>query len=244
MSHHFLRFEQVHYRYPNGHEALRGVSFEITHGEKAALVGMNGAGKSTLLLHTNGLLLPASGRVVMGGMTLTRKTLPLIRQSVGLVFQDPDNQLFMPSVEEDVAFGPANMGLTPGEIEQRVAEALEAVGAAHLRKASPNQLSGGQKKSVSIATVLSMQPSVLVMDEPTSNLDPRARRQTIDLIRRFSHTTLIATHDMELVLDLCTRMLVMKDGKIVADGATESLFSDRDLLGECGLEQPCRMRKG
>lgn len=244
MSHHFLRFEQVHYRYPNGHEALRGVSFEITHGEKAALVGMNGAGKSTLLLHTNGLLLPASGRVVMGGMTLTRKTLPLIRQSVGLVFQDPDNQLFMPSVEEDVAFGPANMGLTPGEIEQRVAEALEAVGAAHLRKASPNQLSGGQKKSVSIATVLSMQPSVLVMDEPTSNLDPRARRQTIDLIRRFSHTTLIATHDMELVLDLCTRMLVMKDGKIVADGATQTIFNDLDLLEECGLEQPCRMRKG
>lgn len=244
MSHHFLRFEQVHYRYPNGHEALRGVSFEITHGEKAALVGVNGAGKSTLLLHTNGLLLPASGRVVLGGMTLTRKTLPLVRQSVGLVFQDPDNQLFMPTVEEDVAFGPANMGLTPGEIEQRVAEALEAVGAAHLRKASPNQLSGGQKKSVSIATVLSMQPSVLVMDEPTSNLDPRARRQTIDLIRRFSHTTLIATHDMELVLDLCTRMLVMKDGRIVADGATESLFNDLDLLEECGLEQPCRMRRG
>lgn len=244
MSHHFLRFEQVHYRYPNGHEALRGVSFEITHGEKAALVGVNGAGKSTLLLHTNGLLLPASGRVVLGGMTLTRKTLPLVRQSVGLVFQDPDNQLFMPTVEEDVAFGPANMGLTPGEIEQRIAEALEAVGAAHLRKASPNQLSGGQKKSVSIATVLAMQPSVLVMDEPTSNLDPRARRQTIDLIRRFSHTTLIATHDMELVLDLCTRMLVMKDGRIVADGATESLFNDLDLLEECGLEQPCRMRRG
>lgn len=244
MSHHFLRFEQVHYRYPNGHEALRGVSFEITHGEKAALVGVNGAGKSTLLLHTNGLLLPASGRVVLGGMTLTRKTLPLVRQSVGLVFQDPDNQLFMPTVEEDVAFGPANMGLTPGEIEQRVAEALEAVGAARLRKASPNQLSGGQKKSVSIATVLAMQPSVLVMDEPTSNLDPRARRQTIDLIRRFSHTTLIATHDMELVLDLCTRMLVMKDGRIVADGATESLFNDLDLLEECGLEQPCRMRRG
>lgn len=244
MSHHFLRFEQVHYRYPNGYEALRGVSFEITHGEKAALVGVNGAGKSTLLLHTNGLLLPASGRVVLGGMTLTRKTLPLVRQSVGLVFQDPDNQLFMPTVEEDVAFGPANMGLTPGEIEQRVAEALEAVGAAHLRKASPNQLSGGQKKSVSIATVLSMQPSVLVMDEPSSNLDPRARRQTIDLIRRFSHTTLIATHDMELVLDLCTRILVMKDGKIVADGATDTIFSDLDLLEECGLEQPCRMRRG
>lgn len=244
MSHHFLRFEQVRYRYPGGYEALRGISFELTHGEKAALVGMNGAGKSTLLLHTNGLLLPTDGRVVMGGITLTRRTLPIVRQAVGLVFQDPDNQLFMPTVEEDVAFGPANMGLTPGEIEERVAEALRAVGALHLRKCAPYQLSGGQKKSVSIATVLAMQPSVLVMDEPTSNLDPRARRQTIDLIRRFTHTTLIATHDMELAAELCPRMLIMKEGEIVADGPTERLFRNRELLEACGLEQPCRMRTG
>ena len=242
MSHHYLRFDDVHYRYPNGYEALCGVSFCITHGEKVALVGANGAGKSTLLLHTNGLLIPSQGEVVMGGIKLTRRTLPLVRQSVGLVFQDSDNQLFMPTVEEDVAFGPSNMRLEPEEIRRRVTEALDAVGALHLRGASPFRLSGGQKKRVAIATVLSMEPSVLVMDEPTSNLDPRARRQIIDLIRRFGHTTLIATHDMEMVLDLCDRTIVMKQGRIVADGSTRHVFGDLALLEECGLEQPCELR--
>jgi cobalt/nickel transport system ATP-binding protein len=242
MSHHYLRFDDVHYRYPNGYEALCGVSFRITHGEKVALVGANGAGKSTLLLHTNGLLMPSQGEVVMGGIKLTRRTLPLVRQSVGLVFQDSDNQLFMPTVEEDVAFGPSNMRLEPEEIRRRVTEALDAVGALDLRGASPFRLSGGQKKRVAIATVLSMEPSVLVMDEPTSNLDPRARRQIIDLIRRFSHTTLIATHDMEMVLDLCDRTIVMKEGRIVADGSTRHVFGDLALLEECGLEQPCELR--
>lgn len=241
MSHHYLRFDDVHYRYPNGYEALCGVSFCITHGEKVALVGANGAGKSTLLLHTNGLLIPSQGEVVMGGIKLTRRTLPLVRQSVGLVFQDSDNQLFMPTVEEDVAFGPSNMRLEPEEIRRRVTEALDAVGALHLRGASPFRLSGGQKKRVAIATVLSMEPSVLVMDEPTSNLDPRARRQIIDLIRRFGHTTLIATHDMEMVLDLCDRTIVMKQGRIVADGSTRHVFGDLALLEECGLEQPCEL---
>lgn len=242
MSHHYLLFDDVHYRYPNGYEALRGVSFRVTHGEKVALVGANGAGKSTLLLHTDGLLMPSQGEVVMGGITLTRRTLSLVRQSVGLVFQDSDNQLFMPTVEEDVAFGPSNMRLEPAEIERRVVDALEAVGALHLRKSSPFQLSGGQKKRVAIATVLSMEPSILVMDEPTSNLDPRARRQIIDLIRRFRHTTLIATHDMEMVLDLCDRTIVMKDGKIVADGSTQHVFGDLALLEDCGLEQPAELR--
>lgn len=242
MSHHYLRFDDVHYRYPNGYEALCGVSFRIAHGEKVALVGANGAGKSTLLLHTNGLLMPSQGEVVMGGITLTRRTLPLVRQSVGLVFQDSDNQLFMPTVEEDVAFGPANMRLEPEEIRRRVTEALDAVGALDLREASPFRLSGGQKKRVAIATVLAMEPSVLVMDEPTSNLDPRARRQIIDLIRRFSHTTLVATHDMEMVLDLCDRTIVMKEGRIVADGSTRHVFGDLALLEECGLEQPCELR--
>lgn len=242
MSHHYLLFDDVHYHYPNGYEALRGVSFRVTHGEKVALVGANGAGKSTLLLHTDGLLMPSQGEVVMGGITLTRRTLSLVRQSVGLVFQDSDNQLFMPTVEEDVAFGPSNMRLEPAEIEGRVVDALEAVGALHLRKSSPFQLSGGQKKRVAIATVLSMEPSILVMDEPTSNLDPRARRQIIDLIRRFRHTTLIATHDMEMVLDLCDRTIVMKDGKIVADGSTQHVFGDLALLEDCGLEQPAELR--
>lgn len=242
MSHHYLRFDDVHYRYPNGYEALCGVSFRITHGEKVALVGANGAGKSTLLLHTNGLLTPSQGGVVLGGIALTRRTLPLVRQSVGLVFQDSDNQLFMPTVEEDVAFGPSNMRLEPEEIRRRVTEALDAVGALDLRGESPFRLSGGQKKRVAIATVLAMEPSVLVMDEPTSNLDPRARRQIIDLIRRFGHTTLIATHDMEMVLDLCDRTIVMKEGRIVADGSTRHVFGDLALLEECGLEQPCELR--
>ena len=242
MSHHYLRFDDVHYRYPNGYEALCGVSFRITHGEKVALVGANGAGKSTLLLHTNGLLMPSQGGVVLGGIALTRRTLPLVRQSVGLVFQDSDNQLFMPTVEEDVAFGPSNMRLEPEEIRRRITEALDAVGALDLRGESPFRLSGGQKKRVAIATVLAMEPSVLVMDEPTSNLDPRARRQIIDLIRRFSHTTLIATHDMEMVLDLCDRTIVMKEGRIVADGSTRHVFGDLALLEECGLEQPCELR--
>lgn len=242
MSHHYLRFDDVHYRYPNGYEALCGVSFRITHGEKVALVGANGAGKSTLLLHTNGLLMPSQGGVVLGGIALTRRTLPLVRQSVGLVFQDSDNQLFMPTVEEDVAFGPSNMRLEPEEIRRRVTEALDAVGALDLRGESPFRLSGGQKKRVAIATVLAMEPSVLVMDEPTSNLDPRARRQIIDLIRRFSHTTLIATHDMEMVLDLCDRTIVIKEGRIVADGSTRHVFGDLALLEECGLEQPCELR--
>ena len=242
MSHHYLRFDDVHYRYPNGYEALCGVSFRITHGEKVALVGANGAGKSTLLLHTNGLLMPSQGGVVLGGIALTRRTLPLVRQSVGLVFQDSDNQLFMPTVEEDVAFGPSNMRLEPEEIRRRVTEALDAVGALDLRGESPFRLSGGQKKRVAIATVLAMEPSVLVMDEPTSNLDPRARRQIIDLLRRFSHTTLIATHDMEMVLDLCDRTIVMKEGRIVADGSTRHVFGDLALLEECGLEQPCELR--
>ena len=242
MSHHYLRFDDVHYRYPNGYEALCGVSFRITHGEKVALVGANGAGKSTLLLHTNGLLMPSQGGVVLGGIALTRRTLPLVRQSVGLVFQDSDNQLFMPTVEEDVAFGPSNMRLEPEEIRRRVTEALDAVGALDLRGESPFRLSGGQKRRVAIATVLAMEPSVLLMDEPTSNLDPRARRQIIDLIRRFSHTTLIATHDMEMVLDLCDRTIVMKEGRIVADGSTRHVFGDLALLEECGLEQPCELR--
>lgn len=242
MSHHYLLFDGVHYRYPNGYEALRGVTFRLAHGEKTALVGANGAGKSTLLLHTDGLLLPTSGQVVVGGIAVAPRTLRLVRQSVGLVFQNPDDQLFMPTVEQDVAFGPANMGLTPQEIERRVTEALEAVGALHLRKTAPYHLSGGQKKSVSIATVLAMEPSVLVLDEPTANLDPRARRLVIELLRSFTHTMLIATHDMDMVLELCDRTLAMNEGRIVADGPTREVFGDLSLLEACGLEQPAAMR--
>lgn len=243
MSHHYLRFEHTGYRYPNGREALRDVTLQIVHGEKAALVGANGTGKSTLLLHAAGLLLPTAGRVTIGGIGASPRTLPLIRQTVGLVFQQPDHQLFMPTVEEDVAFGPANMGLTPEEIEARVCTALEAVGALHLRRESPCRLSGGQKRSAAIATVLAMEPSILVLDEPTSDLDPRARRQTIGLLKRFSHTMLVATHDMEMVLELCPRTIVMREGTIAADGRTEAIFRDPALLESCGLEAPCSLRR-
>lgn len=243
MSHHYLHFDRVRYRYPDGHEALRGVSLHFTHGEKTALAGANGAGKSTLLLHAAGLLLPTGGEVVVGGIKLTPRTLPHVRQTVGIVFQNPDNQLFMPTIEEDVAFGPANMGLTPEEIERRVTEALEAVGALHLRGKSPYRLSGGQKRSAAIATVLSMEPSVLVLDEPTSDLDPRARRQTIELLRRFDHTMLVATHDLQMAAELCPRTVILRDGIVAADGPTATLFRDKALLESCGLEAPYAMRR-
>lgn len=238
MSHHYLRFDHVHYAYPNGHPVLRGVSFTLRHGEKVALAGTNGSGKSTLLLHTNGLLLPAQGSVNVGDIPVTPQTLPLVRQTVGLIFQNPDDQLFMPTIEEDVAFGPLNMRLPPDEVERRVTEALESVGAAAWRKRAGYQLSGGQKRSAAIATVLSMQPDILVMDEPTSNLDAKARRQFIDLIRGFRHTCLIATHDVGLMWELCPRLLVMHEGRLIADGETHTLLYNTEVQEKTGLRPP------
>lgn len=238
MSHHYLRVENLKYSYPGGTEALKGVSFEIKHGEKVALVGPNGAGKSTLLLHLNGLLLPHSGSVNVGDIPVCKKTLPLVLKSVGLIFQDADDQLFMPTVEEDVAFGPLNMGLPREEVQRRVTSALEAVGALPLLAKAGSRLSGGEKKRVAIATVMAMEPNILVMDEPTASLDPRARRQIIDLISSFSHTCLIATHDLEMVWELCPRTIVMCGGKILADGETHALFANRELVEKAGLEVP------
>lgn len=224
MSHHYLAFKNVHHTYPDGTEALRGVNFAISHGEKVALIGENGSGKSTLLLHTNGLLLPSAGEVNVGDVRVCKQTLPLVRQSVGLVFQNPDDQLFMPTVYDDVAFGPINMRLPADEVERRVTKALEAVGASHLRQRASHRLSGGQKRAVAIATVLSMEPNILVMDEPSSNLDINARRALIDIIRSFAHTCLIASHDIALVQELCPRSLLMRNGEIIADGATASII--------------------
>lgn len=238
MSHHYINFENVHYTYPNGQKALRGITFRITHGEKVAFVGGNGAGKSTLILHTNGLLLPDKGNVNVGDVPVEKKTLHLVRQAVGVVFQNADDQLFMPTVEEDVAFGPTNIGLPQNEIERRVTMALSSVGVLDLKDRIPYQLSGGQKRSVAIATVLSMEPEILVLDEPSSNLDPQARRLLIKQIMGFTHTCLIATHDLEMVWEICDRIIVMKDGVIVADGKTRDIFNDKNLLEECGLEQP------
>lgn len=241
MSHHYIKFSNVHYRYPNGYEALKGINFTATHGEKVAIIGCNGAGKSTLLLHTDGLLLPTSGEVNVGDIPVTKKTLAQIRRSVGLVFQNSDDQLFMPTVEEDVAFGPMNMNLPEEEVSRRVEMALQMVGALHLRKRSPSQLSGGQQKCVAIATVLSMEPDILVMDEPTCGLDPKARTALINIIRGFNHTCLIATHDMDMVAALCPRTILMKDGLITANGNTQQILADSRLMEDAGLETPYKV---
>jgi len=242
MSHHLVEAENLRHVYPDGTVALRDVSFRITHGESVAIIGANGAGKSTLLLHLNGYLAPTSGVARIGDLSLTKKTLPEIRRRVGMVFQDPDDQLFMPTVYEDVAFGPVNLGLSASEVEARVQEALEQVGAEHLRERPPYRLSGGEKKRVAIATVLSMAPDILVMDEPTSGLDPFARRRLMELLKDFRHTKIFTSHDLDMVLELCERTIVLHDGEVRADGPTREIFRDDGLLAACRLEKPLSMQ--
>ncbi|MFH1532801.1 MAG: ABC transporter ATP-binding protein [Pseudomonadota bacterium] len=242
MSHHIVEAKDLRYAFPDGTEALRGVSFRITHGESVAVVGANGAGKSTLLLHLNGYLAATDGSLRVGDLPVTKKTLELIRRAVGMVFQDPDDQLFMPTVFEDVAFGPINLGLPLEEVEERVSRALATVGAGHLRDRPPYRLSGGEKRSVAIATVLSMSPDILVMDEPTSNLDPCSRRSLIELLRSFEHTKILATHDLDMAVDLCERTIVLKEGRVVADGPTLDIMMDDVLLSDCRLERPLRFQ--
>jgi len=243
MSHHIVAAEGLTYTYPDSTCGIEDIGFRITHGESVAIVGANGAGKSTLLLHLNGCLTPMHGTVRIGDYPLTKQNLQAVRRSVGMVFQDPDDQLFMPTVFDDVAFGPLNLGLLPGEVEQRVTAALERVNAAHLRKRTPYKLSGGEKRAVAIATVLAMSPDILVMDEPSSNLDPLSRMRLIDLLRTFEHTKIIATHDLDLALAVCERTIVMHRGKIMADGTTLEIFQDQDLLDASGLTQPLTMQK-
>ncbi len=243
MSHHIVEVVDLRYSYPDGTKALKGLSFRITHGESVAVVGANGAGKSTLLLHLNGYLTPQHGTVRIGDYPLTKETLQEIRRTVGMVFQDPDDQLFMPTVQEDVAFGPLNLGLPSKEVESRVTAALERVGASALKNRAPYHLSGGEKRAVAIATVLAMSPDILVMDEPSSNLDPAARRRLINLLKSFQHTKIIATHDLDMVMDLCARTIVFHHGKIAADGPTEEIFRDEILLEACGLEKIQRLQR-
>lgn len=242
MSHHIVEVRDLRHTYSDGSVALRGVSFRITHGESVAIIGANGAGKSTLLMHLNGYLTPTGGEVRIGDYPLTRGTLPEVRRTVGMVFQDPDDQLFMPTVFDDVAFGPLNLGFPREEAERRSLEALGRVGAEHLRDKPPYRLSGGEKKRVAIATVLSMAPDILVMDEPTEGLDPFARRQLIGLLREFHHTKIFTTHDLDMVLELCQRTIVLHDGEVAADGPPEDIFRDVALLAACRLEQPLSMQ--
>lgn len=229
--------ESLSYTYPDDTEALKGIGLSVGEGERLGLVGPNGAGKPTLLLHLNGLL-RGTGRVEVCGLPVTDGHLDEVRLKVGLVFQDPDDQLFMPTVFDDVAFGPLNMDLEREEVERRVEDALREVDMLYAADRSSHHLSFGERKRVCIATVLSMRPEVLALDEPTTNLDPRHRRQTIELLSRLNLTTVLATHDLDAVLDLCTRVVLLDAGKVVADGPTQVILSDRSLLEAHDLELP------
>jgi len=232
-----VKVQDLHFSYPDGHVALRGVSFNLCEGDKAALVGPNGAGKSTLMLQLNGIL-EGRGDIEIANMRLTRDNLPVIRAMVGLVFQNPDDQLFSPTVFEDVAFGPLHMGLPEDEVFKRVDTALESVRMTSYRDRLSHHLSVGEKKRIAIATVLSMNPSMLVLDEPSAGLDPRARRTLINLLRELPITMLVSTHDMKLVEELFPRTIVMDEGLVVADGKTKEILADEKFLNEHGLEKP------
>ena len=232
-----LQVRDLHFSYPDGHVALRGISLNLSSGDKAALVGPNGAGKSTLMLHLNGIL-EGHGEIELRGLRLKRDNLPVIRSMVGLVFQNPDDQLFSPTVFEDVAFGPLHMGLPEADVRARVDSALEAVRMSAYKDRLSHHLSVGEKKRIAIATVLSMNPSILVLDEPSAGLDPRARRTLINLLRELPITMLVSTHDMKLVQELFPRTIVMDDGNIVADGLTMEILENEALLTAHGLEKP------
>ena len=235
--HHSIEIESLTFAYPDGHQALRDVSLIIQPGEKAALVGPNGAGKSTLILHLNGIL-TGRGSIKVCGTKVEKSTLGRVRAMVGMVFQSPDDQLFSPRVYDDVAYGPLYQGLPLEAVRERVEESLAAVSMSqHARRVS-HHLSIGEKKRIAIASVLSMKPEVLVLDEPTANLDPRARRDLINLLRELPLTMLVSTHDMLLVRELFPRMVILDQGQVVADGPTSELMEDITLLEAHGLERP------
>ena len=236
--HHTIEVKDLRFKYPDGHEALRGVALSIAPGEKVALVGPNGAGKSTLMLHLNGILEVQQGEVCSCGLPVCKENLGKVRSAVGLVFQDPDDQLFSPTVFDDVAFGPLHMGLAEDEVRRRVRDALAAVDMADAISRVSHHLSVGQKKRIAIATVLSMDPEILALDEPSAGLDPRARRGLIKLLRKLPQTMLVSTHDIRMVAELLPRTVIMDQGRVVADGSTPQILSDAALLEAHGLEAP------
>ncbi len=238
-----IKASNLWFSYPGDPEpVLRDISFAVAPGEAVALVGGCGAGKSTLLLHLNGTLTAERGHLQVAGQPVDRQNAAAARQAVGLVFQDPDDQLFMPTVWEDVIFGPLNQNLPRHEAEQRAMQALLQVGMAHLRERPPYKLSGGEKRAVAIATVLAMEPDILVLDEPSANLDPQARRRLIALLRGFHHTRVVATHDLELVVELCSRVLLLDGGQLIAAGPTRDLLANETLMLAHGLEKPHSLR--
>lgn len=228
----------LEYSYPDGRVALTGVDLSVAAGERVAILGPNGAGKTTLALHLNGIHRPRAGAITIGGMQVVDENLTEIRRRVGLVFQDSNDQLFMPTVGEDVAFGPANLGLSGQELEQRVDEALSAVGGGDLADRPAHHLSGGERRRAALATVLAMRPDVLVFDEPSSDLDGVGRRELVAALAPLPMTQLIITHDLPLALELCPRSVIMRDGRVVADVGTVDLLRDESLLEENRLELP------
>ncbi|MBW3659077.1 MAG: energy-coupling factor ABC transporter ATP-binding protein [Actinobacteria bacterium] len=226
------------FTYPDGHRALDGLDLAVPAGERVALLGPNGAGKTTFALHCNGIHAPDEGSVTIGDLRVAEPDLPEVRRRVGLVFQGADDQLFMPSVREDVAFGPANLGLRGDELDRRVATALAAVGADGLEDRAPHHLSGGEKRRVALATVLAMEPAVLVLDEPTSGLDPAGRRELVEVLQSLPQTQLVITHDLPFALELCGRAVVIDGGRVVADGPTATLLGDQELLRAHRMELP------
>ncbi|MGK2320353.1 energy-coupling factor ABC transporter ATP-binding protein [Gordonia rhizosphera] len=228
----------LRYAYPDGHVALDGVDLTVRPGERVALLGPNGAGKTTLMLHLNGVLLPTSGQVRINGTPVGRKTLRDVRRQVGLVFQDPDDQLFMPTLAEDVAFGPANFGVAGEELSRRVDDALAVVGMTDHARRSPHHLSGGQRRRGALATVLACRPDILVLDEPSANLDPVARRELADTLLGLDTTMLVVTHDLPYAAQLCDRAVIIDDGRVVADGPILAILSDALTLARHRLELP------
>lgn len=228
----------LEFAYPDGRVALNGLDLTAEPGERVAVLGPNGAGKTTLALHLNGILQPRAGSVAVGGTPVVEANLKEIRRRVGLVFQDSNDQLFMPNVGEDVAFGPANLGLSGDALERRVAEALAAVGGENLADRPAHHLSGGERRRAALATVLAMEPDVLVFDEPSSDLDGAGRRELVSTLAPLSMTQLVVTHDLPLALELCPRSVIMRDGRVVADGRTRDLLGNRRLLEENRLELP------
>ena len=241
-----VEVRDLHFHYSTSDGCLHGVRFAVAEGETVALIGPNGAGKSTLLLHLNGILPENAGEgegaVYVFGQRVTRKNLPEVRRQVGLLFQEPDDQIFCATVFEDVAFGPQQFGLPQSEIEQVVRRCLADVGLDGFELRSPHRLSGGEKRRVALAGVLACDPKVLVLDEPTSNLDPRGRREFKALLRRLPGTKIIATHDLEMVVELCPRTVILDGGEVVAEGPTVGLLSDEALMLKHGLEVPHSLR--
>jgi cobalt/nickel transport system ATP-binding protein len=233
-----LEVSRLAYAYPDGTQALFGVDFSIGRGERVALLGPNGAGKTTLVMHLNGILTAGHGTVTVAGLPVAKNSLKEIRRRVGLVFQDPDDQLFMPTVREDVAFGPANLGITGEELERRVKDALDRVGMLETIDRPPHHLSFGQRRRVAVATVLAMEPEILVLDEPSSNLDPASRRELAEVLRSLDVTVLMVTHDLPYALQLCPRSVVIDGGVVVADAPTRDLLADADFLRAHRLELP------